>query len=179
MPGAAMTSALVVLSWGYFLYQGVLDPLGGIHSLWPLFGIANQLLAAIALSVATTILVKMHRTKYCWITGIPLLWLLTITFTAAFQKIFSLDPRIGFLSYATQLETILRTGAVHPRVLAETRGLIFNARLDAIICGLFLGLVFTILVDSLRVWARILRGIQETRITEAPFVMSRLSSEEL
>jgi len=179
LPGATLTSALVVVSWGYFLYQGVLDPLGGIQSLWPLFGIANQLLAGIALSVATTIIVKMHRAKYCWITGIPLLWLLIVTFTATFQKIFSLNPRIGFLSYAAHLETILDTNTVHPRVLAETRGLIFNARLDAVLCGLFLVLVVTILFDSLRVWARILRGIHETRITEAPFVMSRLSSEEL
>ena len=179
MPGAVVTSALVVLSWGYFLYQGVLDPLGGIHSLWPLFGIANQLLAAIALSLATTIIIKTHRARYIWITGIPLLWLLTVTFTAAYQKIFSFNPRIGFLSYATQLDKILRAGAIPPQVLAETRGLIFNARLDAIVCGLFILMVITILIDSLRIWSRILRGIEENPITETPFVLSRLSSEEL
>lgn len=179
LPGVTLTSALIVLAWGYFLYQGVRDPLGGINSLWPLFGIANQLLAAIALCVATTIFIKMHRARYLWITCIPLIWLVTVTFTAACQKMFSSDPRIGFLAQADRLEAMLESGRVAAVNVAETQTLIFNARLDAVVCGVFLILVTTILLDSIRIWVGILRGTREARITEAPFVLSRLRSEEL
>ncbi|MCX6634162.1 MAG: carbon starvation protein A, partial [Acidobacteria bacterium] len=147
MPGVIGASAAIVLAWGYFLVQGVRDPLGGINSLWPLFGISNQLLAAVALCVATTILIKMHGVRYMWITCVPLAWLVTITYTAAWQKIFSPQPRIGFLAQAAQLEASLGTGNV-----AETQTLIFNNRLDAVVCGIFLVLVTTILADSIRVW---------------------------
>jgi carbon starvation protein len=163
MPGVYATSALVVGGWGYFLIQGVRDPLGGINSLWPLFGIANQLLAAIALCVATTILLKMHGAKYMWITCVPLVWLVIVTFTAATQKIFSDNPAIGFLAQAR-------------RVAGQQA---FNARLDAIVCTILLFLVAAILIDSLRVWAGILRGTREARIAEAPFVLSQLRAEEL
>jgi carbon starvation protein len=172
MPGVIFTSAAIVLAWGYFLYQGVVDPLGGINSLWPLFGIANQLLAAVALCVATTILIKMHRARYLWITCLPLAWLVTVTFTAGYQKIFSPVPRIGFLAQAAQLSA---TGATD----AATKALIFNARLDAVICAIFLVLVTTILVDSIRVWVGILRGTRDARSTEVPFVLSRLRPEEI
>ena len=144
MPGVIATSAAVVLAWGYFLYQGVRDPLGGINSLWPLFGIANQLLAAVALCVATTILLKMHGLRYVLVTAVPLSWLIIVTFTAAWQKIFSPLPRIGFLAQARQL-----TLAPHTPV---TEVLIFNARLDAVVCGTLLLLVAVILIDSIRVW---------------------------
>jgi carbon starvation protein len=177
MPGVVSTSALVVAAWGYFLIQGVRDPLGGINSLWPLFGISNQLLAAIALCVATTILLKMHRARYLWITCTPLAWLVTVTFTGAWQKIFSPVPAIGFLAQADRLEASLRAGAAADP--AATQALIFNARLDALLCGVFLVLVATILLDSARVWVGILRGTREARVCEAPFVLSQLRAEEL
>jgi carbon starvation protein len=177
MPGVVLTSAVVVGGWGYFLVQGVRDPLGGINSLWPLFGISNQLLAAIALCVATTILLKMHRAKYLWITCVPLLWLVSATFTAAWQKIFSPVPAIGFLSQADLLETALRAGTVANAAATET--LIFNARLDAVVCGVFMVLVAAILIDSVRVWVGILSGTRDSRVRESPFVLSRLRAEEL
>jgi carbon starvation protein len=179
MPGVILTSAAIVMAWGYFLYQGVLDPLGGINSLWPLFGISNQLLAAVALCVATTILVKMHRAHYMWITCIPLAWLVTVTFTAGYQKIFSPIPRVGFLARAAQLQAMLDAGQVAVAKVAEQHRLIFNERLDAVVCGIFLILVTTILVDSVRVWVGILRGTREARVSEAPFVLSRLRPEEI
>ena len=163
---------LVVGGWGYFLLQGVRDPLGGINSLWPLFGIANQLLAAIALCVATTILLKMHGARYMWITCVPLVWLVIVTFTAAWQKIFSPIPAIGFLAQADKL-------APPGPQTAVTQTLIFNARLDAVICAVLLVLVATILVDSLRIWFGILRGTRRAQVHEAPFVLSQLRAEEL
>jgi carbon starvation protein len=171
MPGVIATSAMVVAAWGYFLIQGVRDPLGGINSLWPLFGIANQLLAIIALCVATTILLKMHGPRFMWITCAPLVWLITVTFTAATQKIFSPTPSIGFLAQAEKL-------AAGPQT-AVTPTLIFNARLDAAICGILLILVTTILLDSLRIWIGIIRGTRSSQVAEAPFVLSQLRAEEL
>jgi carbon starvation protein len=179
MPGVIGASATVVFAWGYFLYQGVRDPLGGINSLWPLFGIANQLLAAIALCVATTILIKMHRARYMWVTCVPLAWLVTVTFTASYEKIFSPVPTIGFLAQASRLEAAIQAGNLAAERIPDTRTLIFNARLDAFICGVFVVLVATILIDSLRIWIGILKGTQPARIVEAPFVISQLSPEEV
>jgi carbon starvation protein len=178
LTGMMATSSAIVFAWGYFLYQGVRDPLGGINALWPLFGIANQLLAAIALCVATTILIKMHRARYLWITGLPLVWLVIVTFLAAGQKIFSPVPRIGFLAQAKQLEAALASGGLTAAQIAQNRALIFNARLDAVLCAVFLILVAVILVDSLRIWTGVLRGTRESRVMEAPFVISRLTAEE-
>ncbi len=178
-PGVYVTSAAVVGAWGYFLYQGVLDPLGGINSLWALFGIANQLLAAIALCVATTILLKMHRAKYMWVTGIPLLWLLVVNYTAGYQKIFSPIPRLGFLARANALETAIATGAISASKLAETQTRIFNERLDATVCAVFLLLVSLIVLDSARVWYGLLRGTRQARSSETPFVLSQLEASQL
>lgn len=179
MPGVIGTSAAVVLAWGYFLVQGVRDPLGGINSLWPLFGISNQLLSAVALCVATTILLKMHRARYMWITCVPLVWLVVVTFTAGWQKIFSPLPRVGFLAQAAQLQAALGAGALSAAEAAETKTLIFNAQLDAVVCGVFMVLVSLILIDSIRLWAGILRGTRDATVTETPFVSSRLRSEEI
>lgn len=179
MPGVIFSSAAVVFAWGYFLYQGVLDPLGGINSLWPLFGIANQLLATIALCVATTILIKMHRARYMWVTCAPLTWLVAVTFTASYEKIFSPLPRVGFLAQAQQLEAALEAGKIAAAKLAETQTMIFNAKLDAAIVAIFVVLVATILVDSIRLWAGILRGTKPADVVEAPFVLSQLRPEEV
>ena len=179
MPGVLATSAVVSISWGYFLYQGVRDPLGGINSLWPLFGIANQLLAAVALCVGTTIFIKMHRARYMWITAVPLAWLVCVTFTAGYQKIFSDQPRVGFLAEANHLQNALDAGSIAAGKINEAQGQIFNDRLDAAVCGIFLIMVTLILIDSLRVWYRILSGTRKAVVDEAPFVLSRLQPEEL
>jgi carbon starvation protein len=171
-PGVIGSSAAIVISWGYFLYQGVRDPLGGINSLWPLFGIANQLLAIIALCLSTTVLIKMHGRKYMWIPLLPMAWLGTVTFTSALQKIFSPIPRIGFLSAAQALENL-------PTQTDATRTLIFNNYLDAFVCALFLVLVSTILIDSMRQWYGLLRGTREINSTETPFVATTLAVEEI
>jgi carbon starvation protein len=179
MPGVLVGSAAIVAAWGYFLYQGVRDPLGGINSLWPLFGIGNQLLAAIALCVATTILIKMHRARFMWITGIPLVWLVTVCFTAGWEKIFSDQPRLGFLADATRLQSALDAGKIAAAKSAETRGQIFNDRLDTAVCGIFMVLVLLILVDSVRIWFGILGGSKEAKVEEAPFILTALRPEEL
>ena len=155
-PSVLFASAGMVGAWGYFLYQGVVDPLGGINSLWPLFGISNQLLAAIALAVATTLIVKSGRGRYAWTTLLPLLWLLSITLSAGYDKIFSPEPRIGFLAHAAQLQARIAAGQVSGVQLAETQALIFNDRLDAALTALFMVLVVVIVVDSVREWYRVL-----------------------
>ncbi len=169
-PSILATSALIVAAWGYFLWQGVKDPLGGINSLWPLFGIANQLLATVALCVATTIIIKMHRAKYAAVTLIPLAWLVAVTFTASWQKILSPNPRLGFLAQANAL-------AAGPATSATAR-LIFNNRLDAAVNGILVVMVTLVLVESLRQWIGILSGASEARIKESPFVRSRLAEEQ-
>jgi carbon starvation protein len=157
-PSILATSAGMVGGWGYFLYQGVVDPLGGINSLWPLFGISNQLLAAIALSVATTLIIKSDRARYAWTTLLPLTWLLSVTLTAGYQKIFSVDGRIGFLTHASALQRRVASGEIPAAKLAETHSAIFNDRLDAVVTGLFMVLVLVIVVDSLREWYRVLNA---------------------
>ena len=153
-PSVLFSSALMVGSWGYFLYQGVVDPLGGINSLWPLFGIANQLLAAIALCVTTTLLVRTAQVRYVWTTLVPLAWLLAVTMTAGWQKIFSPNLRIGFLAHASDLLAKLEAGAVPAADVARTRTLVFNDYLDAGITALFLVLVVIVVGESARAWIR-------------------------
>jgi carbon starvation protein len=157
-PSVLLTSLLVVGAWGYFLYQGVVDPLGGINILWPLFGIANQLLAAIALAVATTIIIGGGRARYAWTTLVPLAWLLAVTMTAGYQKVFSPDPALGFLAQADRLATALAAGTVPVAKLAETRAQIFNLRLDACVTVLFMALVGLIVLEAGRAWYRELGG---------------------
>jgi len=168
-PSILATSALIVGAWGYFLWQGVKDPLGGINSLWPLFGIANQLLAIVALCVATTIIIKMHRAKYAAVTLVPLAWLVSVTFTASWHKIFDADPRVGFLAQAK----ILAAGPVS----GATSRLIFNNRLDAAVTGILIVMVTLVLIESARQWWGILSGASEVRVKESPFVRTRLAEE--
>jgi len=168
-PSILATSALIVAAWGYFLWQGVKDPLGGINSLWPLFGIANQLLATVALCVATTIIIKMHRTRYAAVTLVPLLWLVAVTFTASWQKILDRNPRIGFLAQARVL-------AEGPATTATAR-LIFNNRLDAAVTAVLVVMVALVLIESVRQWIGVLSGREESRVKESPFVMTRLAED--
>jgi carbon starvation protein len=156
-PSVLLASTLVVGSWGYFLYQGVVDPLGGINILWPLFGIANQLLAAIALLVATTIIIRGGRARYAWTTLLPLTWLLAVTMTAGYQKIWSADPKLGFLAGADKLAHDLATGTVAADKLRAVEAQIFNLRLDAVVTGFFMAMVGVIVVEAVRVWLRELR----------------------
>jgi carbon starvation protein len=169
-PSILATSAIMVAGWGWFLWQGIQDPLGGINTLWPLFGIANQLLATVALSLATTILVKSGRLRYLWVTLVPTIWLVLVTFTAGLEKIFHPNPRIGFLAHANQLAS--ETG------LANRSQLIFNDRVDAAVTGILLILVSAMIVQALVEWVRVLSGRKPATVKESPFVPSRWAGEE-
>jgi carbon starvation protein len=155
-PSVLLSSTIVVACWGYFLYQGVVDPLGGINILWPLFGIANQLLAAIALVVVATILVREGRARYLWVPFVPLAWLLVVTFTAGFLKIFSPDPTLGFLAQANALEAELASGQVLIERVGQIKAQIFNLRVDAAVTAMFLILVGLIVAEAARAWYRAL-----------------------
>jgi carbon starvation protein len=174
-PGVIVTSLLIVGGWGYFLYQGVMDPLGGINSLWPLFGIANQLLACVALCVATTIIIKMNKARYVWITLVPMVWLVLATQVAGYQKMFDPNPRIGFLAEADRLGGLLGSGQVAPERVEATQRLIFNNRLDAAVTALFAILVLVIVVDSAREWLAILNRRRVPVLHEAEYVPSALT----
>src|SRR5208282_4827583 len=159
---------VVAAAWGYFVWQGIKDPLGGINSLWPLFGICNQLLATVALCVATTIIVKMacakvSRLHYVFVTLVPLFGLVAITFTASWHKIFDPNPRIGFLAHASQLA---KAGA--------NARLIFNDRLDAAVTGVLVVMVATILIESSLECMRVISGRKSAATKESPFVMTKL-----
>jgi carbon starvation protein len=170
-PSILATSALIVAAWGFFLWQGVKDPLGGINSLWPLFGIANQLLATVALCVATTIIIKMHRAKYAAVTLLPLAWLVAVTFTASWHKILDPNPRVGFLAQARALAAAPATSA--------TARLIFNNRLDAAVTAVLVVMVALVLIESVRQWVGVLSGREDARVKESPFVMTRFAEERI
>jgi carbon starvation protein len=173
MPGILLSSAIIVGLWGYFLYQGVIDPLGGINSLWPLFGISNQLLAAVALVVATTILLKMGRTRWIWVTLLPMAWLAIITMTASYQKIFDANPRIGFLAYANVLAAQIEAGKIPAAKLVETQRLIFNQRLDATVTGVLAVMIIVLIVEALAQWYGILSSRRAPTLHESPYVQTQ------
>jgi carbon starvation protein len=170
-PSIVTTSALVVAAWGWFLWQGIHDPLGGINSLWPLFGICNQLLAAVALCVATTIIVKLGRARYIWVTLAPLAWLVSVTFSAAWAKMFDSNPLIGLLAHARQIAAGPATADLARRIL--------NDRLDAAVCGLLMTLVSMIVIESAMVWISVISGRRQAGVTETPFVASKYGAGEV
>ncbi len=174
MPSVIFTSAIVVGGWGYFLYIGVIDPNGGVNILWPLFGIANQMLAAIALCVATGILVKSGKLKYAWVTGLPLAWLVTITTTAAYQKIFSEDIRVGFFAAANDLSTKLAAGVLPADKAVVAPQLIFNQQLDAYLTMFFVAMLWIVIIDMLLVCSRHLSGKFVLISSEVPHTATRL-----
>jgi len=169
-PSVVLTSTIVVAGWGYFLYIGVIDPNGGVNILWPLFGISNQLLAAIALTVATSILIKTGRVKYLWVTALPLLWLLILTTTAVFEKISSTDPRIGFFAAASDLQHKLDAGLLAADKAAVAPQLIFNQQLDAWLAMLFVVLLYLVVGDMLRMAWRRHRGLSILPSSETAYV---------
>jgi carbon starvation protein len=175
-PGLYATSAIIVGAWGYFLYAGVTDPLGGIYQLFPLFGIANQLLAAIALTVATTILIKSGRLKWVWVTAIPLAWDAAVTLTASWLKVFSDDPKLGFFAQRARFEAALADGRVlaPAKDLGEMQRVVTNATVDGILAAVFALLVVAVIVDAARIWIRAIRRPDEVAILEAPAEPSRI-----
>ena len=166
--GGILATTLFVAAWGWFLYQGVVDPLGGINSLWPIFGIANQLLAVVALALGTTVLIKMGRTKYIWVTLLPLGWLLVVTFSAGLMKIFSPAP-VGFLDIARGLQAKIATGGT-PAELKVWSAQLFNNRVDAIVTATFLVLVSIVVIANARVWWQLLSGRRAAQLREDPYV---------
>jgi len=174
-PGIWATSAAVVLAWGYFLYTGVTNPLGGINQLFPLFGIANQLLAAIALTVATTLLIKSGRAKWAWVTGIPLVWDVAVTMTASWQKVFSSDPRIGFFAQRDKYATAQDAGEVlaPAKSLDDMHAVVTNSTVDGVLAAFFGLLVVVVLLDAARIWVKALR-VGSLPTTEAAYVPSQI-----
>ncbi|MDA2187616.1 carbon starvation protein CstA [Bacillus cereus] len=166
-----IATTLCVLGWGYFLYQGVIDPLGGINTLWPLFGIANQMLAGIALLLGTTILFKMGKKAYVWVTLIPTVGLLIVTMTAGYQKLFHENPKIGFLSHAKVFQGALDEGKVlaPAKNVAQMKQIIFNDYIDAALCGIFMIVVIAVLISALRIWIQVLRN-KPMPLKEAPYI---------
>ncbi|MFF6880765.1 carbon starvation CstA family protein [Streptomyces sp. NPDC012474] len=175
-PGIWLCSGLVVAAWGYFLYTGATDPLGGINQLFPLFGIANQLLAAIALAVCTTVLVKSGRMRFAWVTGIPLAWVIAITFTAGWQKVFSADPKIGFFAQRAHYADALDAGQIlaPAKTTADMHTVVTNSTVDGVLIALFLLLVAVVIGNAAVVCVRAIRSTTPLPTTEAPYVESRI-----
>ena len=162
-PSVILSSLVIVAGWGYFLYQGVRDPLGGINSLWPLFGIANQMLAIVALAVATTIIIKMNRARFAWVTLAPLAWLIAVTMTAGVEKMFSPDPQLGFLAHAASL-----AGSADP----NAGRLILNDRVNLVATLIFTSVVLLLLVISAREWLLVLTRRKQPSVSEVPYMAS-------
>jgi len=166
-PSTVITSGVIVAGWGWFLIQGVTDPLGGINSLWPLFGISNQLLAAVALCVGTTVLIKSGKARYAWVTLAPLAWVLTVTLTAGWQKVFAADTRLGFLAHAARTAEQVAAGSLEA---ARGARLIFNDRLDAVAALTFMIVTVLVVAASAREWLLVLLRRRPATANESPFI---------
>jgi carbon starvation protein len=147
-----LATAICVAAWGFFLYQGVTDPLGGVNTLWPLFGISNQMLAAVALTLCTVVIFRMKRERYAWVTIIPTVWLVACTLTAGLQKLVSSDPRIGFIAHADRFQAAIAEGRVlaPARSLEQMRQVVLNDWIDAGLCVLFIGVVLSVVALGIR-----------------------------
>ncbi len=176
-PGIWISSAAIVGGWGYFLWTGVNDPLGGINQLFPLFGIANQLLAAVALAVATTVLIKSGRAKYAWVTIVPLAWDAVVTLTASWQKVFSADPKLGFFAQRSAYQAAIDAGETSKGSAAtvdEMRQVVTNSTVCGVLSVLFAVLILVVLADAIRVWIKALRSTAPLPDTETPHTESAL-----
>jgi carbon starvation protein len=175
-PGLWITSAIVVGAWGWFLYGGVTNPLGGINQLFPLFGIANQLLAAVALTVATTLLIKHGKLKWAWVTGIPLAWDAAVTLTASYQKVFSDNPKLGFFAQRDKFQAALDKGDVLPpaKSIDDMNLVVTNSTVDGVLAALFAVLIVIVILDAARIWFSVIAGRRPAETTEAPYVESRI-----
>jgi carbon starvation protein len=179
LPGNIIASALIVAAWGYFLYAGVNDPQGGIYTLFPLFGIANQLLAAVALTVGTTILIKMGKLRYAWVTALPLAWDAAVTLSASWYKIFSPDPLLGFFAQRSAAIEAANNNELYGNATnqADVQQIITNSTVDGILSIVFALAIIIVILDAARVWFGLIRGTQEPELSEAPWQESRLDSE--
>ncbi len=177
-PSAVLASAMIVGGWGYFLYQGVVDPLGGINSLWPLFGISNQLLATVALCVGTTVLIKMGKARFAWVTLMPLAWLGTVTLTAGLQKVLSSDPKLGFLAHAQMIRSALDQGTLPAglKTIEAAQRVLFNDRLDAVVASVFMSVAVLVILASLREWILVLAKRRPAILNETPYVPTALAT---
>jgi carbon starvation protein len=166
-----VATALCVISWGYFLYQGVIDPLGGINTLWPLFGIANQMLAGIALLLGTTVLYKMGKKAYVWVTLLPTTWLLIVTMSAGWQKLFNENPKIGFLAHAKIFKEAHSAGKILAPATtgAQMKQILINDYVDSALCAIFMLVVIIVLISAIRIWYKVLSN-QKLPLHEAPYV---------
>ncbi|WP_245766974.1 carbon starvation CstA family protein [Streptomyces colonosanans] len=175
-PGIWITSAVIVGLWGYFLYVGATDPLGGINQLFPLFGIANQLLAAIALTVGTTLLIKAGKLRWAWVTGIPLVWDVSVTFTAGWQKIFDSNPKIGFFAQRQLYADALDDGKIlaPAKSLDDMKTVVLNSTVDGVIMAVFLVLVTFVIGHAAVICVRAVRSVQPLPTAETPYVESTI-----
>lgn len=175
-PGVWFASAVVVGAWGYFLWVGVHDPLGGINQLFPLFGIANQLLAAVALAVCTTLLVKSGRLKWAWVTAVPLAWDAAVTLTASWQKIFSDDPRVGFFTQRDVYQAGIDKGEVIPpaKTMDDMHTVVTNSTVDGVLSAVFAILILVVIADAGRVCYNAIRHPENVKLSETPYVKSEI-----
>ncbi|MEW6370730.1 MAG: carbon starvation CstA family protein [Pseudomonadota bacterium] len=171
LPANLLATGLCVAAWGYFLYQGVVDPLGGINTLWPLFGIANQMLAGIALMLGTVVLFKMKRGQYAWVTIVPTIWLLICTLTAGWQKIFDENVKVGFVAHAQKFQAALDQGQIlaPAKSLDEMRRIVFNDYVDATLAGFFMVVVLAVLFYGIKTVINA-RNSSSPTVKESPFV---------